>query len=429
MSLAALPSELLFQILEIISQSAPDDIEDIGRACRRVRLVATPLIKEHRKHLREFTKLHVNNAGAGKVFFEICRRPWVALYPRSLEVVTSKHLRTLDRAKTKKHVNLIQEFKAARDTVTTEQLESTIQSTGLIPSQEMHVWVRAIDYGDEDYLFALLLATLPSLERFTIEMDGEKMEQVKDMVRAIRREWPSRQTLPNLRTVRVEERAQPNNSDLEMFPLFAAIPGIEKMHGKSLTGMYRECYRDGWLSYPGASNSITYISLESCGMSVEGLESLMKALRNLKHFRYVFHRANWGLHAVGALLKNAHSTLETLELSTGSGSSRYMGSLRQFSALKHVTVDADMLINKGKMQRFVDLMPASLETCTIAGNVMTKNMQELFLADLFRPSFYFPYLKSIFAEDSWGKRNIGQDRLKFQKEFHKQQTTWMARYR
>ena len=192
--------------------------------------------------------------------------------------------------------------------------------------------------------------------------------------------------------------------------------------------MYRECYRDGWLSYPGASASITQISLEACGMSVEGLETLMKSLHKLRHFRYVFHRGGWGLHAVSSLLKNARSSLETLELSTGSGSSRYVGPIREFTALKHVTLDADMLLNKGKVQRFVDLMPASLETCTIAGNNMTKQMQDMFLADLFRPSFYFPNLKSIFAEDSWGRRNIGQDRLKFQKEFHKQ-TNWMVRYK
>ena len=193
-------------------------------------------------------------------------------------------------------------------------------------------------------------------------------------------------------------------------------------------GMYRECYRDGWLSYPGASSAITRISLETCGMSVEGLETLMKSLRNLKHFRYVAHRAGWGLHAVSSFLKNSHDTLETLELLTGAGSSRYVGSLRAFTELQHVTLDTDMLIKNQKMQRFVDLMPASIVTCTIAGNNLTKPMADLFLAELFRPSFHYPCLESIFAEDSWGKRNIGQDRLKFQKEFHKQ-TTWMARYR
>ena len=197
---------------------------------------------------------------------------------------------------------------------------------------------------------------------------------------------------------------------------------------QNLMGMYRPCYRDGWLSYPGASSSITKISLEACGMSVEGLETLMKSLHHLKHFRYVAHRAGWGAHSVSSFLKTAHDTLEILELSTGAGSSRYVGSLRAFTALQHVTLDTDMLMKNGKMQRFVDLMPASIATCTIAGNNLTKPMADLFLAELFRPSFHYPNLKSIFAEDSWGKRNIGHERLKFQKEFHKQ-TTWMQRYR
>ena len=190
--------------------------------------------------------------------------------------------------------------------------------------------------------------------------------------------------------------------------------------------MYRECHRDGWLSYPGASLSITHISLESCGMSVEGLETLMKSLRNLQSFRYVAHRAGCGLHAIGALLKNARPTLKSIELSTGSGSSRYIGSLKEFTTLKHVAVDTDMLKRRGKMQRFVDLMPASIETCVVAGNNLTKPMEELLLADLCRPSFSYPHLKNIWAEDSWGKRKIGQDRLMFQKEFHKQ-ISWMIR--
>ena len=163
-------------------------------------------------------------------------------------------------------------------------------------------------------------------------------------------------------------------------------------------------------------------------MSVEGLETLMKSLRGLKEFHYIHHRAGWGLHAISSLLKNALDTLQTLVISTGGGSSRYIGTLKEFKALKHVSIDTDMLIRNGKMQRFVDLMPASLETCTVAGNSLTKPIEDKFLADLFRPSFFFPFLKRISAEDSWGLRNIGKDRLKFQKEFHKQ-TTWMSRYK
>ena len=195
--------------------------------------------------------------------------------------------------------------------------------------------------------------------------------------------------------------------------------------------MYRECYRDGWLSYNGASASITHVHLEACGMSVEGLEILLKSLHKLQSFRYIHHRAGWGLHAVSTLLKNARSSLHTLEISAGCGSARYVGPLREFTALKHVSVDTDMLMKNGKMQRFVDLMPASIEICTIAGNSLTKPHEDRFLADLYRPSFHYPNLKKIFAEDSWGRKNIGQERLKFQREFHKQktQTPWMARYR
>ena len=192
--------------------------------------------------------------------------------------------------------------------------------------------------------------------------------------------------------------------------------------------MYRECYRDGWLSYPGASPLITHLRLEGCGMSVEGLEVLLKNSKHLKEFHYVAHRSGWGVHNVVSMLGSAQSSLQVLVISSGGGSPRYIGSLRSFTSLKHVTLDSEMVIQNGRMQRFVDLMPASLETCTIAGNNLTKPLEDRFLADLFRPSFSFPVLKKIYLEDSWGRKDIGRDRLKFQKEFHKQ-TTWMARYK
>ena len=231
MSLTALPGELLLQVAETISRTAPNDIEDFGSACRRLRGVAAPLIKEHRKLLKEYTKLSLNNAGAAKVLFEICKRPWVALYPDALEVSANRNWRSLERPKTKRQVAVVEDVTAKRSIITDDELEDTISRTGLIPKEETFVWVNAVNNGDEDFLFALLLACLPNLQRFVIRLDSNKMEQVKDMVRAIKRRWPQRQALPQLRTVHVLEREGASTCDLEMFPLFAAIPGVQKMHG------------------------------------------------------------------------------------------------------------------------------------------------------------------------------------------------------
>ena len=165
-------------------------------------------------------------------------------------------------------------------------------------------------------------------------------------------------------------------------------------------------------------------------MSVEGLEKLCDSIKTLRSFRYVAHRAGWGLLRVGDLLKNARGTLEELVLSTGSGGCRFIGTLRAFTSLRHLTVDSGMLIQRGKMSRAVDILPASIETATLAGNSLTRPYEEQFLADLYRPSFSFPKLRNLRVDDSWGLRDIGKDRLKFQQEFHKQASpSWMIRYR
>ena len=227
----ALPSELLLQIAEIVSRLTPNDIETLGRTSHRLREIAAPLITEHRKLVKEYTKLRLDNAGAAKTLFEICNRPWVALYPQHLEVSANKNRRSFERSRNSTQRAVAGDMVTKGSMVTDDVLEDLLLGTGLIPAQETYDWMVAIRRCDEDYLFALLLACLPNLQRFVIRLDLNKMEQVKEMVRAIKANWPRRQTLPKLRTIHVLDRGGSSTSNLELFPLFAAIPGIEKMHG------------------------------------------------------------------------------------------------------------------------------------------------------------------------------------------------------
>lgn len=413
MSLANLPSELIYHTCVCLQRSSPPDIEALGRTCHRMRSIAAPLVLEHRELLRRYTRISLTLVEAAKLLCDITAKPWIVLYPRSLELVCNRTWRTLESAQNSKQARWIQEVALKRSTVDDADVQDLIQGCGLIPARQIERWVMEIGRGDEDYLFALMLACLPNLRRLMIHLDENKMEQTKEIIRAMKRESSRLKRHTQLKTVEVSERVASGPCDLEMFPLIAALPTVEKIHGCNLAGRFRDCYRGGWLSYPGASSSITHVSLETCGMTVEGLEVLMRSLERLQSFRYVAHRAGWGLHAIAELLKNAQQTLQVLDLSTGSGNARYIGPLRQFAALKHVTIDTDMLMRHGRMMRAVDILPASIETVTIGGNNMTKPNEDHFLADLYRPSFYFPHLKKIMAEDSWGRREIGKERLKY----------------
>ena len=435
MSLTSLPDDLIYDIAKTLSLECPDDIEKIGRTCARFRCVVWPLVEEHRKAIKAYSKLDCHSVGAADFFFTICKKPARASYPRTLEVSANRQLRTLERGSTAKQIALVNAFKAKRDTVSDEDIEAAIARTGLIPQDQTSRWIEGIRAGDEDYLFAILLVSLPKLKRFVIHLDLEKMEVLKEMVRTIDKEWTRRPSLPDLVNVQVRERDGARDCDLELLPLLASIPGVQSLHAsvsqlhprhphgsdrrQNLTGLYRKCFRGDWLSYPGASPSITSVTLETCGMSVEGLEMLMQSLYSLKKFHYVAHRAGWGIHAVSSLLKNSLDSLETLVISTGSGSSRYIGRLKAFTALKHLTVDTDMLIRDGKMQRFIDIMPKSLETCTLAGNSLTKPRETRLLADMLRTDVAFPYLRRISVEDTWGMRNIGQLNINLQREMYR----------
>lgn len=435
MSLGGLPSELIYAISYRIP---PDAIEAYGRTCHRIRNIAAPLIREHRELLADYTKTSLHNGDAARMLYAICARPWIRLYPKSLEVTANSYRKTLENPKAIKQKVLAQPLMLEKQEVEASDIRDLVQGTGLVELHEVDTWLKKLDNGDEDYLFALLIALFPNLQKLRIHLNSEKLVQVKEMLRRIRLNsgGPS-VALRNLRDVHILEKdgSSSRSCDLEMFPLAAALPGVERMYGCNLVGMYRDCYRDGWMTYPGASPSITHISLETCGMSVEGLETLMKSLRNLESFKYVAHRANWGLRAVADLLRNSRDSLHTLEISTGSGSARYVGSLRSLVALKHLTIDTDMVKNNGKMQRAVEILPASIERVTLCGNNLTEPQEQAFLADLYMAAFAYPCLRSIGVEDSFGRRSIGNDRLKFQKEFQRQSSrsssssSWMLRYR
>jgi hypothetical protein len=427
MSFTILPNELIYQISQRVQ---PADLENYGCTSHRIRNIAAPLVQEHSQLKAEYTRISLNHAAAAELLYEICTHPWIALYPKSLEIKSNRNWKTLEHPRNRDRAQ-VERITVKKSLVEEEDIRDLIRRTGLIPTHEMERWLDEINRGEEDHLFALMLACLPNVERLIFRLDHERMEQVKEMVRLIKQQpsFPHRpKALSKLTDARVLEKEGSTTCDLELFPLLASLPGLKMLHGRNLVGRYRQCYRDGWLNYPGASPTITHVSLETCGMSVEGLEMLCGNIKALRSFKYIAHRPGWGLHRMSDTLKSARSTLEELVLSTGAGESRYIGPLRTFTALKHLTVDSSMLVQRSKMQRAVEILPASIETATLAGNSLTKPQEQQFLSDLYRPSFHYPNLRALYVDDSWGKRNIGKDHLKLQKEFHKQ-TSYMLRYK
>ena len=431
MSLGALPNELLEQICK---QIPPDSLERYGRTSRRIRSVAAPFIKEHRELKAMYKKVSLTRLDAVKMVYEMFERPRIRLYIRRLDLKANRHERPPKNFDQQKRRAKDAEAMQLKKSLTRQKdMKDLLRKTGLIPEDEMGKWLEEIERENEDYLFAFLLACLPNIEMLTIKLDRARLEQVKEMIRVIKRQPVSShhpRALSRLTDARILEREGSDTCDLELFPLVASLPGVQTLHGRNLVGMYRECYRDGWMTYPGASPTITHISLETCGMSVEGLEKLCDSIKGLKSFKYVAHRAGWGLNRVSDLLRKAQLSLEELVLSTGSGDAQFVGSLRNFTALKYLTVDSDMLIYRGKMQRAIHILPPSIETAKVAGNCMTPPLEAEFLGDLYRPAFSYPHLRRLVVEDSWGEREIGNDRLQFQKEYHQQQSpSWMLRYR
>ncbi|KAL6719281.1 hypothetical protein ACLMJK_003520 [Lecanora helva] len=427
MSFFALPNELVYQIVQRVE---PDDLISFARVNHRTRNVAAPFVKEHKELRKKYNKISLGHVAAATLVYEMSARPWIRLYPRYLELKANKDWKTFENPGTKAKACEVEGLTLKRSLTDQEDIRNLLQMTRLIPAHELSEWREEIERGNEEFLFAFMLACLPNVKRLIIRLDHEKLEHVKEIIRLIKQQPESAhhpRALSKLTDARVLDKEGPGDCDLELFPLVASLPGVQSLHGRNLVGMYLNCYRDGWLTYPGASPTITHIHLETCGMSVEGLEKLCNRIKGLKSFKYVAHRSGWGLQRVGDFLKNARPTLEELVLSTGSGPSRFIGTLRDFTALKHLKVDSGMLIHKGNIMRAVLLLPRSIQTATLTGNSLTPALEEEFLADLYRVQYHYRNLDRLSVDDSWGLREIGKDRVRFQQEYHQQ--SWLKRYR
>ena len=295
MSFTALPNELIYQISQRIQ---PEDIEQYANTNHRIRDIAMPFLLEHYSCRSKYTKISLNNITAASLFYELCARPWVGSYPRILEIRSNKDWQSFTNVQ-RRNTSQIDSLLRRRSVVSNESMRYLLRTTGLISESDMGQWIGKIELGDEDFLFAMMLACLPNLYRLIIRLDDTGVEQVKEMLRTIKRkpiDLHHHKALHRLIDVRVleregsSERSNRETSNLELFTLVAAVPGVKVLHARNLVGRYRDSYRDGWHTYPGASSSIEKIYLETCGMSTEGLEMLCKSIKGLRSFSYVAHR-------------------------------------------------------------------------------------------------------------------------------------------
>ena len=410
MYLDTLPSELIYNISLRV---CPETIQFYAATCHRIRSVALPLIIEDRELFYKYDTCRFDADTASDALREICVRPWIRHYPRHLELMVRRETNTANYLPTSEKISDLGEA------VMNTSAKHDIQNSGLVEPDELDDWIQQLKREEEGDLFALLLMVLSNVRSLQLRLYRGNLKQMKDVFRRIQKH-PDSHVLSKVKTIKIWEQYPHRSENLELFPLAATLPNVEQMYCTNLVGMFRDCYSDDWKTYPGASSTITSITLETCGMSAGGLEVLLKPLKNLQVFKYIAHRSRWGLGDLAILLHEASGTLHTLEVSANSGTSRFVGNLKSFTALKILKLDTDMVIRNGKMQRAVDLLPASIECVTLCGNNLKKSQEQEFVAELCRPAYTYPYFKSIGVDDSYGRREIGKAQLRFQREFQRQ---------
>lgn len=355
---ASLPNELVCEILKSVK---PEDLENFAQASRNVFQLASPLLSEHRALIRTYhTFRNATSPGAiAGLLATVIGNPCIGNYVKRIELgplvespvgVHQENVYPMDKL----------------DLFTTAALGSECLKR---PSEEdvldeREFWSHTIQDGNEDILLAILLPLLPNLTALSMEADSTRIKWYDSAVKQAAS--AKKPTLCKLTQIRLNPRRE-DGYHLDEIQKFCSLPSVRVVTAPRAFGL--DCLHK--LS-PDTSSSVTHLKLwESC-TDAKPLHEFLRGFPKLQSFTYSFdgnsrEASHDSFMIRSSLLATCKSTLQSLTLlspTTKPGYiSSFMGSLREFEALKEVYIEWSFLISVTQDRvglHLNEILPASL---------------------------------------------------------------------
>ena len=238
----------------------------------------------------------------------------------------------------------------------------------LAPPAEQESWIAGIEKGEKDPIIAMLLMLLTNVRSLNIEWIGSSSKNFMETLQRISR-TPGTPALSKLKTIRFNrEDLDSDTHPWRAIGMFATLPAMESITVEHIH-VYESTTDDEYRLQPYSSD-VTSLVLQDCYINATVLDGLLGGFKALRKFT-----STDGLGAVepsflrSVLLINAKTSLVSLQLRLSGAGKTSMGSLRDFTVLKHLDTDLILLVGPlgSRRKRLADMLPSSIEHIHLYG--------------------------------------------------------------
>ena len=363
----ALPDEIILMILDLVYTR---DLEGFAATNSRIRRIAHHLLEEHRSLKHIYSTIDVG----------------VSLY-RSLEYLVlrvARHWLTAEYPERLRVTSWLTQWQPTR-----RRPPKTYPIAELAKLPRMREYMVKLRAGDEDGLIAVLILMLPRLRILEVELDSRNCECLTSALKELRsvqmQKTPvgSREAPNNLQTIRIRDSVGTSGR----YPILHALLQLPSVKTAEFIGL--QMYRSGAAGGdPGFEPSnLQSLTFTDCTISTTVMHSILKSMNQLENFSFVAdHTIEIYLpinpyFIQAGLAQGSLATLRTLRIlgcyiarPEDDRKYQYMGSLRRFRVLEHVTLDLETLFDEtqGRHDTHQNLwtqLPKSIRTATLHSHV------------------------------------------------------------
>lgn len=359
-----LPPELVLNILRHV------DPRNLVPACilsKSIFLLAAPILKEHSRLTEEFSESFIDTCTATAMhdfLVKVLAKPQNADYVRDLTVRAG---RRIEEEMNRPSLTLRPRKVPRCNLNNMHVIRTAIENTKHICTDEVDVWLQAVQYNTEDTLYALLIVHLPNLERLELaHLRGYASRMTQKI-----RDAPTSKYLCHLKNLTIDfwGTTWGRSEYLKFFAAFLSLPSLACCRVKLLD--IGDDERDPQRYIRPHASAILELQFLQCRIGPKTLFEILEGTKCLSSIIYYSTLSylprgskpfDWYWLAVG-LWRYARHSLEKVVLNPfGSAHANKLCDFREFTLLREIEAERTLLFsdNMSKDQSFPWMLPASL---------------------------------------------------------------------
>ena len=360
-----LPNEMIVEVWRHVVD--PESIENFALTNKTIYALGGDFIREH----NELNAIHLSIDYLEESFRTVLQTSRAALYIRTVSIYGSgSECEYSDDSEQAYHRSFSED--------TMDFFRQSIKYSPLNLGDGNLSWLSALEAGNEDAIFALILTMFPNLQCLDLNHVYSADSLLLDTVKYIA---GSQDTGVLSRLTEVQLLPGDIIRDREKFEwvrTFAKLSSVKAIEAWDI-GPDRECFNpddscisdrcgadDNYDCYQRAlipnASAVTHLTFINCVLNTEKLIGFLKGVQGLQSFNYHSPREfPEPVEMVHALLVNAKNTLRKLRLRSGGEVMKHAVKLADFDVMEELEIGYDLLLDHRGTNKVVDMLPRSIK--------------------------------------------------------------------